>query len=89
MSKNVVIVLNSAGINQFLHSEELVGKCREKADQVATRAMDMAQVSGAEYAAFPVNAPTRGLYRVSPTNAAARKDNSDNNTLVKALFGGG
>lgn len=77
----VKIELNSEGIKELLHSEGIRAALAEAGERVQARAGD-------GYDAFPVEMPGRSIVRVSATTSAARKDNSDNNTLVRALFGG-
>ena len=77
----VKIELNSAGIKELLHSDGIKAALSEAGERVQSRAGD-------GYDAFPVEMPGRSIVRVSATTKEARKDNSDNNTLVRALFGG-
>ena len=79
MSK-VHIELNSAGINALLHSEEINGYLAEVGNAVADRA-------GENFGAFPFEMPTRSVVRVSPINKQGAIENSDENTLLKALGG--
>ena len=79
MSK-VKIELNSAGINELLHSPEIRAALIEAGDKVATRA-------GTDYEAVSFEMPSRSVVRVSPATRKAAIDNSDNNTLLRALGG--
>ena len=80
MSK-VKIELNSAGIQELLHSEEMKGILLETGNAVAARC-------GENFGAEAFDMPTRSVVRVSPINRAGAIENSDSNTLLKATFGG-
>ena len=77
MSK-VRIKLNSAGVRELLKSSEMRGICNEQASRIASR-------SGAGYDVQERNYPSRVSTVVKPVTVKARKDNSDNNTLLKAM----
>ena len=62
MSKNVVIVLNSAGINQLLHSDEITQELMNASQAVQGRAGD-------DFEVVPVSMPTRNIVRVQSANA--------------------
>ena len=79
MSK-VKIVLNSAGINQLLHSDEMKAILAEVGGAVADRA-------GENFAAEAFEMPTRSVVRVSPINKQGAIENSNENRLLKALGG--
>lgn len=81
MSNNIKIVLNSAGINELLHSPEIKAQLLELGNAAAGRA-------GENFGAFPFEMPTRSVVRVSPINRAGALQNSEENTLLKALYGG-
>ena len=80
MSK-VKIELNSAGINELLHSPEIKAALLECGNAAAGRAGD-------NFAAEAFEMPTRSVVRVSPINRAGALQNSEENTLLKALYGG-
>ena len=80
MSKNVEIVLNSAGIRELLKSAEIEAACKEQADAVASRAGD-------GYIVDTYVGKTRVNAMVTADTYAARRDNLKNNTLLKALGG--
>ena len=81
MSKNVVIVLNSAGINQLLHSDEITQELMNASHAVQGRAGD-------DFEVVPVSMPTRNIVRVQSANARGEQRNRDENTLLKSTFGG-
>ena len=80
MSK-VKIVLNSPGINALLHSGEIKAALMEVGSAAANRA-------GENFAAEAFEMPTRSVVRVSPINKQGAIENSNENTLLKALYGG-
>lgn len=80
MSKNVEIVLNSAGIRELLKSAEIEAVCRDQAEAVANRA-------GAGYKVDTHVGKTRVNAMVSTDTKEAYRDNLKNNTLLKALGG--
>lgn len=81
LSKKVKIELNSAGVRELLHSPEITAQLSSIGAAVQGRC-------GSGYEAEMVNTPTRSVCRVSAVTSAARRDNSDNNTLLSALKGG-
>ena len=81
MSK-VRIEMNRAGMNELLHSAEIESAIMNAAKKVQSRA-------GADFGAFAVKMPSRSIVRVSALNRAGMKENSDNNILLKSLYGGG
>ena len=80
MSK-VKIVLNSAGINQLLHSDEMTQELMNASQAVQGRAGD-------DFEVVPVSMPTRNIVRVQSANARGEQRNRDENTLLKSTFGG-
>lgn len=82
MSKNVRIELNSAGINEMLHSEWITAALTNAAQAVQGRAGD-------DFEVVPVSMPTRNIVRVQSANARGEQQNRDDNTLLKSTFGGG
>lgn len=81
MSK-VKIVMNRDGMNELLHSAEIESALMGAANKVQGRA-------GSNFGAFAVKMPSRSIVRVSALNRDGMKENSDNNVLVKSLYGGG
>lgn len=75
------IELNSAGINELLHSAELTAQLEQLGNAAADRA-------GENFAAEVLNMPTRSVVRVSAINKDGIIENSRDNTLLKALYGG-
>lgn len=79
MSKRCHVVLNSAGIRDLLKSAEIQSVLNETAGEVARRA-------GEGYEAVPGTlGKTRANARVQAATNEAKKDNLENNTLLKAL----
>ena len=81
MSKNLEIVLNSAGINELLHSEEISAQLMSIGQETEARAGD-------NFAATISQMPTRTVCRVAAINKDGVLENSRDNTLLKALWGG-
>jgi len=79
MSK-VKFELNSAGVRELLQSAEMAGICKQYADQVRGRC-------GEGYTVDTYTGKTRVNASVHASTSAARKDNLNNNTLLKALGG--
>ena len=80
MSK-VKFELNRAGVRELLKSQEALGVCRDYANRVQSRAGEGYEVTtfvGANRVNASVHADT----------VQARRDNFNNNTLLKALGGG-
>ena len=81
MSK-VRIVMNRAGMNKLLHSAGIESALMSAAKKVQGRA-------GANFGTISVRMPSRSIVRVGAINRDGMKENSDNNVLVKSLYGGG
>lgn len=85
MATKVKIELNHAGMAQFLRSAEVTNLCESIASsRVFTKLPD----GHYEITARP-GGKSRGHVRISTKTAAAYQDNLDNNTLLKAMGGGG
>lgn len=80
MSK-VKIELNNAGIRELLKSPEVMALCVESANQVRSRAGDGFEVES--YTGFD-----RAHAVVFADTPEAKRDNLENNTLLKAVGGG-
>lgn len=80
MSK-VRFKLKRAGVRELMKSEEMLGICTEYADGVQSRA-------GEGYEVTTRIGKNRANASVMAVTYKARKDNYDNNTLLKALGGG-
>lgn len=78
MSKKHKFELNRAGVRQLLKSSEMAQVVGEYAETVASRC-------GVGYATDEKQMPTRVVASVYTESDEAIKDNSDNNTLLKAL----
>lgn len=80
MSK-VRFELNRAGVRELLQSPEAQNLVMEYAERVQSRA-------GKDYEASVIVGRLRARASVIATTYEARKDNFENNTLLKALGGG-
>ena len=80
MSK-VKFVLNRAGVREILQSPEIAAVVKDYTNQVQGRA-------GTGYEAS-VMTKNRAVGRVTAETGKAKRDNSKNNTLLKALGGNG
>ena len=83
MSK-VKFELNRAGVRELLKSAEVQNVCLQYANAAAGRA----RASSDGYVAEPRNYPESAGAAVRADTYEARKDNYDNNTLLKSLGGG-
>lgn len=79
MSK-VKFELNRAGVQELLKSDEMAGICKQYANQVRGRCGD-------GYTVDTYSGKNRVNASVHASTSAARKDNLNNNTLLKALGG--
>ena len=86
------IIPNKAGIRTILKSGEIRAALMEIIEPIATTATGMAESNenshtrGAEYKAYVDEATNLLVGKVVCGNAAARHDNSHNNTLLKARW---
>jgi hypothetical protein len=78
----VTIKLDDAGIREMLKSEGIVRICEAQANRIAAAAGD-------EYVAERRSYPERGGAAVRPDTPKAYFENLENNTLLKAMGGGG
>lgn len=76
MSK-VKFELNRAGVRELMQSEEAMSVCRSYAEEIRNRA-------GEGYEVDTHMGRSRANATVFPATAEARKDNYENNTLLKA-----
>lgn len=79
MSK-VEIKLNSAGIQELLKSSEVMSECKKYADNAV-------QSLGDGYEVSTYVGKTRVNASVRATTYEARKENMDNNSILKAVQG--
>ena len=80
MSK-VKFELNRAGVRELLRSQDMAGVCLNYANNVRSRA-------GAGYEVTTYVGKNRVNASVHADTIEARRDNFNNNTLLKALGGG-
>ena len=82
--------LNIVGVRAILKSAEVQAALRSVVEPIASSATDMAaenansHTKGAEYKAYVDIGRYTAIGKVVCGNAAARHDNSHNNTLLKA-----
>lgn len=72
------VKLNSAGIREFLRSEPVRDLVQRRGEAVAARA-------GGNYETQTVMVSKKYIAVVRPADAQARRDNLENNTLLKAI----
>lgn len=82
MSK-VRFKLDRAGVRELLQSQEAMGVCLEYANQIQSRCP-----SGLGYEVSSMVGKTRVNASVFASTPEARRDNYNNNTLLKARGGG-
>ena len=70
--------LNKAGVRELLKSPEIATECAKHVEATAAAAGD-------GYVVEPRNYPERSGYAVRADSFKARKDNLNNNTLLKSL----
>lgn len=80
------VKMNIAGCIAFRNSSEIQQEVLNVCDKVATNAQALSSDGAAvSYKTDVQQGKTRAIGRVTASNRAARSDNSENNTLVKAL----
>lgn len=78
MSSGVRIVLNKAGVRELLRSPEMKAICEEHAVAIRNRCGD-------GYESDSYTGRNRVNAKVWASSAEAQQDNSENNTILKAL----
>lgn len=78
MSKKLKVELNRAGVRSMLRSNEMMGICKGYANAALSRL-------GSGYAVSCHTGKNRVNAEVAAVSAKAIKDNSENNTILKAL----
>ena len=86
MSK-VDFKLDLQGLNELMKSAEMQSILNQQGSAVLSRAQSMSQMKGAEYSMNTRTINWIAVTTVRADNFEARKDNYDNNTLLKALGG--
>lgn len=81
MAEKVRFKLNLAGLNQLMKSNEMQSVLNTAANQIASAAGDGYEVESAHSISFV------GIAAVHAKTREARKDNAENNTLLKAAGG--
>lgn len=79
MAQKVKIVLNSAGIQELLKSSEMAAICQDAAGAYMSRLPDGYEIGGTYVGQKRVNVS------VGPVTYEAKKDNLENNTMLRAL----
>ena len=87
MSK-VKFKLNLPGLNELMKSSAMQSELIQHGSRVLSGAQSMAQVNGAEYSMNTRTINWIAVTTIRADNYEARKDNYENNTLLKALGGG-
>jgi hypothetical protein len=75
---NIRVVLNSKGIQEMLKSPEVAEMCMQKAASALSRCGDGYEMDSRPY-------PERKGAVIKAVSYRAKKDNLDNNTLLKAV----
>lgn len=81
MAKKVKVELNNAGIRELLKSAPISGACEDEARKIRQRAGEGFEVQSRSY-------PERKGAAVVAATSEARRKNSKENTLLKAMGGG-
>lgn len=81
--------LDLPGLNELMKSPEMQSILSEKGGQVMARANSIAQDNDAKYSMSTKTINWIAVTTVRADNSAAIRENLDNNTLLKALGGGG
>lgn len=84
MSK-VKFELDLAGLNELMKSPAMQSQLKQHGSNVLSRATSMAQVRNAEYSMNTRTINWIAVTTVRADNYEARRDNYENNTLLKAL----
>lgn len=80
MAKRVTVKLNRAGVRALLQSDAVAGICESVASDVLARLPD---AGGYEVSTY--RGKTRVNVSIGAVTPEARKDNLENNTLLKAV----
>ena len=76
------LVLRRNEIKKMLKSEEIAEVCKQEAEAIKSTAE---AISGQEYGMRQVKLKTRVGFNVYPETKEAKKDNFENNTLMKSV----
>ena len=82
MSRAGTFKLDRAGVRDLMRSEGMVNVLQQWANEIQSRCGE-----GYEVTTYP-NGKTRANVSVHAATAEARRDNAENNTLLKARGGG-
>lgn len=80
MSKKVKFVLNRSGVRELLRSSEMMGVCSKYANQALSSL-------GGGYEVNTYVGKNRVNAEVAAVSASARRENMENNTILKAIRG--
>lgn len=78
MSKSLTFKLNRAGVRELMQSDQMVGVLESYAQKAAGSL-------GSGYEVTTMVGKNRANARIAAATSAARRDNLDNNTLLKAV----
>lgn len=81
MAKKMRVTLNSAGIRKLLRSDELLQECKDRAYQAQAKLGD-------GYSVNYRKGKVRANAEIVAESEEARRENSENNTLLKAVRNG-
>lgn len=76
------LVLRKNEIRKMLKSDEIAEVCKQEAQAIQSTAQ---AISGEEYGIRQVKLKTRVGFNVYPETKEAKKDNFENNTLMKSV----
>ena len=85
MAKQIEVEINYKGLLELFRSDEMQGICVEAAEAVADAARGMAGIDEGGYNVSEYRGPHRAGAAVWCNSLEARRDNSKNNTLLKAV----
>lgn len=77
---NIKIVLNSSGVREMLRSDEMMAICEEHANKALSRLGD-------DYTVTTQKGKNRVNASIYAESYKAKKENAENNTILKALRG--
>ncbi len=78
---NLKVTLNEAGVRELLRSSEMLSICKEYADNAL-------EILGDGYEVTTYTGKNRVNASIKATTRKAKKENLENNTILKAVRGG-
>lgn len=81
------LVIPPEAFRTIMHTPEITSVTQERCEELADMANSLAVIEGAKYTYSVSNNPEniRARGRVKPANEAAKRDDAENSTLLKAL----